>query len=47
MGRFIFPKKDEMANFFYKTCKKKENINFIFKIIPSSYIKNLLDIVEN
>ncbi len=27
-------------NFFYETCKKKkENVNFIFKFIPSSYIK--------
>ncbi len=34
-----------MANFFYKTCKKMENIKFIFKFIPSSYIKNLLKIV--
>ena len=33
-----------MANFFYKTCKKMENVNFIFKFIPS-YIKNLLEIV--
>ncbi len=35
-----------MANFFYKTCKKKtENANFIFKFIPSCYIKKLLEIV--
>ncbi len=34
-----------MANFFYKTCKKNENVSFIFKFIPSSYIKNLLEIV--
>ncbi len=34
-----------MANFFYKTRKKIENVNFIFKFIPSSYIKNLLEIV--
>ncbi len=44
MGRFIFPKKYEMTNFFYKTCKKMENFNFIFKFIPS-YIKILLEIV--
>ncbi len=34
-----------MANFFYKHVKKMENVNFILKFIPSSYIKNLLDIV--
>ncbi len=34
-----------MANFFYKTYKKMESVSFILKFIPSSYIKNLLDIV--
>ncbi len=42
MGRFIFQKKYEMANFSYK---KMENVNFIFKFIPSSYINKLLEIV--
>ncbi len=28
-----------------KHVKKKENVNFIFKFIPSSYIKTLLEIV--
>ncbi len=44
-GEIYFSKKYEMANFFYKTCKKMENVTFILKIIPSSYIKNLLEIV--
>ncbi len=35
----------EMANFSIKHVKKKENLNFNFKFIPSSYIKNLLGIV--
>ncbi len=34
-----------MENFSYKTCKKMENVNFVLKCIPSSYIKNLSEIV--
>ncbi len=34
-----------MANLFHKTCKKNENVNFILRFIPSSYIKSLLAIV--
>ncbi len=44
-GEIYFFKNYEIANFFYKTCKKKENVNFIVKFIPSSYIKNSLEIV--
>ncbi len=43
-GGIYFSQKYEMANFFYKTCKKMENVNFIFNFFPSSYIRNLLEI---
>ncbi len=42
MGRFIFPKSMKWRTFSVKHVKK-EDVNFIFKFIPSSYIKNLLD----
>ena len=44
-GEIYFSKKYEMMNIFYKTCEKMENVNFIFKFIPSSYIKNFLEII--
>ncbi len=45
MMRFIFPKSTKWRTFSMKHVKKKENVNFIFKFIPSSYIKTLLEIV--
>ncbi len=45
MGRFIFPKSMKCRTFSIKHVKKMENVNFIFKFIPFSYIKNLLEIV--
>ncbi len=46
MGWFIFQKIMKWRTYSLKHVKKKwENVNFIFKFIPSSYIKNLLEIV--
>ncbi len=46
MGRFIFPKSSKWRTFSIKHVKTGK-CHFIFKFIPSSYIKTLLQIVVN
>ncbi len=45
MGRFIFPKSTKWRSFSLKHVQKKQNVKYNFKFIPSSYIKNVLEIV--